>query len=105
MPCDSVTLQSIALSKALPDLLAKALVSLGWRVELATNAEVRASNDLFETVLWKAGTGITVQSAQPEPLLANINKAYGVQAVTWAAQRSGWTVNQTALDKISLSRR
>jgi len=105
VPCDSVTTQSINPAKALPDLVAQAMPACGWGIvqQTATSIQARTSTSI---VTWTAGQGVTVEGyGNQQGQIGALTKAYSVKAVTWAAQRAGWSVKQTADNKLSVSRR
>ena len=114
MPCDSITTQTIsaALSKALPNLLADALQAHGWTL---TGQQVNAATVVALTarrggarLTWTAGKGlslVTGSTAQAEALQGEITRAYSRQAVSWAAQRAGWTVKRTGDNTLTVNRR
>lgn len=105
MPCDTITTQSVALAKAIPELVAEAMKALGMQIvrENKTCIQARASDWTYTT--WMAGKGLTVQGNNNQKHVTEMTKAYSKQAVTWAAKRAGWTVQQTAEDKLTVSRR
>ncbi len=107
MPCNTVTTQTIALAKALPTILMDALKSAGWDIPMRSYVEGKRI-DAYKggaTLTWIAGKGLEVRSSNPQPLIAEVTKAYSKQAVTWAAQRAGWQVQQTADNKLTVTRR
>ncbi len=107
MPCNRVTTQSVALTKAMPDLVAEAMKALGWQINVHSKTQIEAYAS-SSYVTWRAGQGIIVRGydqADQQPQITALTKAYSVQAVTWASQRAGWQVKQTAPDKLTVSRR
>ena len=109
MPCDSITTQTIsaALSKALPSVLADALQADGWTITEKTAACIYARNGI-DRMTWTAGVGFTISSsaeARGREVVASIVRAYSRQAVTWAAQRAGWTVQRTGDNTLTVNRR
>ncbi len=105
MPCDTVTTQSTNLAKALPNIMEYSFKALGWSIVSSTNTEIQARRNYGEMIVWKAGRGLEVRSSNPQPLIAEVTKEYSKQAVSWAAQRAGWQVQQTADNKIIVTRR
>lgn len=110
MPCDSITTQTISLAKAQPEVLRKALESIGWRIATATTGRIEATSpDWIIRVTWTAGQGMTFRGStqdQQTKAAAAITQAYSRAAITWAAQRAGWTVKQgTEPNKMRLEKR
>ncbi len=107
MPCNTITTQSIALAKAIPTILLNALEAAGWNIPLRSKTDGKSITAYKggATLTWTAGSGLSVRSSTPQPLIAEITKAYSAQAVTWAAKRAGWQVQQTASDKLTVTRR
>ena len=104
MPCDSITTQSINLSNAIGSILADALKADGWNIETKTETEIVARFS-WQTVTWKKGGGLTVKGNRNEKTIQRITQAYSGRAVTWAAQRAGWTVNATSANTMTVTRR
>ncbi len=107
MPCDSITTQSVALTKAMPDLVAEAMKALGWRINVQSKTQIEAYTS-SSYVTWRPGQGIIVRGynqADQQSQITALTKAYSVKAATWAAQRAGWEVKQTAPDKLTVTRR
>lgn len=105
MPCDTITTQSVSLAQGMPGIVEHALRSLGWNISESTKTRITAWG--FGNLTWTAGKGLTIRGDPglvPKQLKA-VTKAYSVQAVTWAAKRAGWSVQQTAEDKLTVSRR
>lgn len=104
MPCDSVTTQSINLAKALPDVLRKGLEADGWTIIDASATTITAYRSITgERVTWTAGQGIETRGNAKTP--SHVTRAYSKAAVTWAAQRAGWTVKNETNGKVTLERR
>lgn len=106
MPCDSITTQTISggLSKAVVPVLLEALKALGWTVTASDTASITASKGL-QKITWAAGTGVTVSAGNPQAVYSEIVRAYSKAAVSWAAQRAGWTVKATGENKMTITRR
>ena len=104
MPCDSIVTQSVALAKAMPELVEEAMKSLGSKIFQQSKISIRARASDWTYVNWTAGTGLTVDGrnkANNQQHITALTKAYSVKAVSWAAQRAGWQVQQTAADKLT----
>ena len=104
MPCDTVTTQTVALAKAVPDILRDALAADGWTIRESTSSRIYAYSG-GSTVVWESGKGLTVRGYNGQQTVTRITKAYSVQAVKWSAQRAGWTVKQTADNILTVTRR
>ena len=107
MPCDTVTTQSTNLAKAIPTILMDALKAAGWNIAMRSYVEGKRI-DAYKggaTLTWIAGKGLEVRSYNSQPLIAEVTKEYSKQAVSWAAQRAGWQVQQTADNKLTVTRR
>ncbi len=109
MPCDSLTIQTLsaALSKAVPAVLLAALAAEGWTASgiVAGTLTARKSS---ATLTWTAGTGLEVTSgseARNQTLVGELTRAYSRAGVSWAAQRAGFTVQQTGPNTMTLNRR
>ena len=105
MPCDTITTQSIKLAKAMPELVKQAMEDLGWNIITATTTQITAENSYYETILWKAGKGLTIRGSNTESIASKLSKAYSKQAVTWAAQRAGWQVKSVNDNTLNVTRR
>lgn len=108
MPCNSITTQSVNLKNAFSDLVVEAMTASRWVVYLATTTQVKGWIGASQ-VTWVKGQGLSIRGyqgqVQNQKTLNEITKAYSVAAVTWAAKRAGWQVQQTAADKLTVSRR
>lgn len=106
MPCYSITTQTIALTKALPAVLKKALEDSGWNVTLANEVLLKASREGAD-LSWTVGKGIQIRSSRSiiQSLVTEVTKGYSKAAVTWAAQKAGWTVQQTNENQLTLRKR
>lgn len=108
MPCNTVTTQSVALAKAIPSLVEEAMKSLGWKIIERKDASLTATHERSK-VGWIQGKGVyawgDVSVAQNQEEIKKLTKAYSKAAVTWAAQRAGWTVKQTGPDTLEVIRR
>ncbi len=107
MPCNTVTTQSVALANAMPEIVAHALKSLGWIIRESTTTRITAYHvGTANDIIWTPGKGITIQGyGNTQEQIKTLTKEYSKQAVTWAAKRAGWTVQQTAQDRLTVSRR
>lgn len=104
MPCDSITTQTVNLAKALPDVLRRALEAAGWTIREYSAQTIDAYRSITgESMTWTAGQGMTVRGNAKTAGI--ISQAYSRAAVTWAAQRAGWTVSKTDGNKINMERR
>jgi hypothetical protein len=99
-----VTVQSISLAKALPALIIESLKALGYRIEVNTPQTIKAYQAGYD-VTWTAGQGLNVVGYNPQEQIIKLNREYGAKAVTWAAQRAGWKVQQTGNNTLGLERR
>ncbi|OHB65744.1 MAG: hypothetical protein A2Y76_01575 [Planctomycetes bacterium RBG_13_60_9] len=97
-------MQSINLAKAVPTILEDALKAAGWNITESTATGIAAYKAGIY-LGWVAGKGLNVTGYYPQETVTAITKAYSKQAVTWAAKRAGWTVQQTAGDKLTVTRR
>ena len=104
MPCDTITMQTVSLSNALPDVLTDALQSTGWTIRETTSQRIIAYKG-SESVTWSAGKGLSVRSSNPKEVIRTVTQAYSRQAVSWAAKRAGWTVRQTNENQFTVTRR
>lgn len=105
MPCDTITTQSVALAKAIPELVESAMKSLGMQIIHQTAANIKARTSDWTYITWTAGQGLTVQGNNNQKYITQVTKEYSKQAVLWAAKRAGWTVQQIAEDKLTVTRR
>lgn len=104
MPCDTITRQSVALANAVPAIVVEALKALEWNIVTSTETQISASLG-GSSLTWTAGKGLAVRGRLAQQQIRAMTKMYSVRAVHWAAQRAGWTVQQTAADKLTVSRR
>jgi hypothetical protein len=106
VPCNTITTQSVALAKAMPEIVAEAIKTCGGQISLLSQLPTAIQATIGNNrITWTAGKGITVQGYNNQEQIKTLTKAYSKQAVTWAAKRAGWTVKQTADDKLTVSRR
>lgn len=104
MPCDSISLQSVNLAKATPDILLDALTALGWNITRSTVTQI-AAHLAGDTLVWTAGQGLAVNSVDAQARVKSLTRMYSVKAVTWAAKRAGWSIQQAQDNKLIASRR
>ncbi len=104
MPCDTQSIQSVNLAKAIPAILEDALKALGWNITESTATGI-AAYKAGTYLSWVAGKGLDVAGYDPQEAVMAVTKAYSKQAVSWAAKRAGWNVQQTAGDKLTVTRR
>ena len=108
MPCDSVTIQTIKLAKAEPNILKKAFQSLGFTVSETQNKGniiLSAYYPAVGTVEWKQNKGLTLRSNyKAQQTITKITKEYSKQAVTWAAKKVGWNVKTETENSLSMTR-
>jgi hypothetical protein len=108
MPCWSVQTSTINLSGADPELLKKALVTLGFRLNdsqysynVRTGAQFSADrfSDSTSVVMEANGTvtvrASTLDAGRVEVLTREVKRAYSAEVVKSASVRFGWTVQQT----------
>ncbi len=99
MPCESVTTQSINLANAMPTILGDALVDDRWMLAETTDTLIRAHKG-YSSIVWNKGQGLTITGDQNIATIQRITKAYSARAVSWAAQRAGWTVKQSGTPNV-----
>lgn len=104
MPCDSVTLQSVNLANAIPSVLVDALKDTDWHITEETPERISAYR-YGDSLTWTNGKGLTIEAQRPERTLETVTRAYSSKAVSWAAQRAGWTVKQDTQNTLTLTRR
>jgi len=111
MPCDSITTQALSekLKNAMPALIKSAMQSEGFRITVDTATRIVGVNSIH-TWSWEAGKGIrtearTYDSRAAEAAQSQLVQSYSRAAVSWAAQRAGWTVQQTAPNKLTIQKR
>ena len=109
MPCDTVTTQTLSggLKQAYSEVLRTALTNMGYSVQVQADGSIRATGRT--TITWAAGIGIQAQARTSSDTLlkstiAQVTKEYGKAAVTWAAQRAGWKVQQTGANMLQVTR-
>jgi hypothetical protein len=89
----------------MPDLLKQALENTGWTIEIFNKSIIKAYKN-YDSLTWKANEGMEIKSSDAIGVSNQISQSYSKQAVTWAAQRAGWTVNKTNQDNtINVTRR
>ncbi len=101
MPCDSVTTQSVNMKNANPDVLIRALEADRWWVREVSGGLILA-NRLGDSLRWERGVGLVVRGVGEA--VEEVTRAYGREAVTWAAKRAGWEVKQVGENKLVVSR-
>lgn len=103
MPCDSRTTQLLSekLSNALPAVLADALTAEGYAIHERMPNSIRATMG-GTYVTWTRGTGLTIQGSNPAKDLQTITQAYSRAAVSYAARRTGWTVQTNSPTTLTL---
>lgn len=109
MPCDSITTQTIsaALKAAVPDVLLAALDAEGWTTIGIVEGGLIARRGV-DRLTWAAGIGITVDARTEDRgkgLVQGLTVAYSRAAVTWAAKRAGWQVQNSGDNKLTVTRR
>jgi hypothetical protein len=107
MPCNSITTQTVALKNAIPEIVRKALEADGWTIRESTAADIVAYRR-SASVQWVKGTGLTVAGRRQtgnEQIANDITREYSKQAVTWAASRAGWQVQNTGGNTLTVQRR
>lgn len=107
MPCDSVTTQSVNLNMAIADVLADALRADGWRIIIMQTTDSVQAYKSGQSLEWQKGKGLSIRGSEfrNNETISAITQAYSRQAVQWAAKRAGWTVQQTAADQLTVTRR
>jgi hypothetical protein len=92
----------------MPDLVAEAMKSLGWRIAQQDKVQIYAHSG-SSTVRWESGKGVSVKGYgnrnDQQAQITALTKAYSAAGVKWAAQKAGWQVQQTDPDKLTVSRR
>lgn len=106
MPCDSVTTQFTNLANAIPAVLAEALKAIGWEDIQITPTRINAYRPTGAALEWNKGAGLRITATNPERHQRELTQAYAKAAVSYAAQRAGWTVTagKTA-NTLTLNRR
>ena len=106
MPCDTVTTQSINLAKASSSILVDALKEMGYNLSINQADRILAYTS-GARIEWHAKRGLTVTDSGygTQSRIEQITQAYSRQAVKWAAQRAGWTVQQTTQNQLTVTRR
>ena len=102
-----MTTQTIALKNAVPDILRTALAACGWIITSEDEAGI-AARCYGQRLTWSRGRGLsfTTQTVvQAEAARTAITQAYSKAAVSWAAQRAGWTVQSTGANTMTINRR
>lgn len=93
------------LSKAIPGIVAEAMKACGWTILDQTDQAITARTST-STVTWAAGQGLTVLGyGNQQGQIGAVTRAYSKAAVTWAAQRAGWQVQQTSENQLQVTRR
>jgi hypothetical protein len=104
MPCDTITTQTVTLTKANADLIAKAFEALGIALHTREALHVAGYNRDGQLVDWRAGSGLTIRGTATTA--EAITQAYSKAAVSWAAARAGFTVKTGAApNTLTLERR
>ena len=107
MPCDSITTQSINLANAIKSVLTEALHQDGWTIEDQNATNIWASKD-WQNLIWTKATGLRisgVSTIRAQGIVEEVTQAYSRHAVTWAAQRAGWTARETSPNTLTVERR
>lgn len=105
MPCDTITTQSIKLTKAMPELVKQAMEDLNWKIRANSNTRIIVAHHYGNSIMWEAGKGITVTGSNTENMINKISQAYSKRAVSWAAQRAGWQVTNNNDNTLNIVRR
>jgi hypothetical protein len=106
MPCNTITTQSVALAKAMPEIIQHAMKALGWNVLNQHQDNYLQARNESNLITWTPGKGINVQGySNTQENIKALTKEYSKQAVTWAARHAGWNVKQTRQDTLTVSRR
>lgn len=106
MPCDTVTTQTVNLANAIPAVLSDALKAEHADIWEQTETMIRG-RVYGAGFTWEKGKGLEIRSysaMENTQIVGRVTQAYSRQAVTWAAQRAGWTVKQTEGNKLTVSR-
>lgn len=93
MPCDSIQLNSLEISKMDPKLLARALTALGAQSVRVTAGG--AATFTLDGVACRLGGGRFIVEAGAEHLADKVKQAYGRQSVIYAAKKNGWQIKET----------
>lgn len=105
MPCDTVTTQSVNLANAIPSILAESLTKSGWTLYETTDARITGYLS-GATLEWNKGKGLSMRGyGNTQQQIVDVTRAYSVAAVSWAAQRAGWNIKQTAANQMQATRR
>ena len=106
MPCDSITTQAVVLEKGIIGIVESAMQGLGWNIQARNDTTIVARTQNNSTVRWEQNVGVNIRGyGNPQNVIDSLTQAYSKEAVSWAAQRAGWTVNQTEANKLTITRR
>jgi hypothetical protein len=108
MPCDSITTQSINLANADRMLLTEALIDMGCTILDSNTTCIYATNNRGGRITWTNGEGLAVSagsSIRSSEIIQTVTQAYSKTAISWAAQRAGWTMKSTGPNTLTLQRR
>lgn len=102
MPCDTIQITTLDVEKMRPDLLQKALESMGYEA-YEHNGRVWASRG-GEYLEVRNGRLTVAQGRAADELQANLQKAYSREVVSESAKRAGFKVQKTADYQLKLTR-
>lgn len=78
--------------------------SHGWTIRHLDKTKIVAYYG-NSSLTWESGKGLRVTGYDTDATIKRVTKDYSVEAVSWAAKRAGWQVQQTASDKLTVTRR
>lgn len=109
LPCDSVTTQTVseALKSGIVSLVTDAIKAAGWIITDQDDESFSARKGSVR-MTWGKGIGLKVTAANAEisnALIGEIVRSYSKVAVSWAANRAGWTAKSTGNNTVTLSKR
>lgn len=104
MPCDTVQITALDVSKMRPDLLRKALESMGYTVIQQTGERVWAQRGRDQITIDR-GKLIMQAGGASEELQTNLQRAYSREVVSESAKRAGFVVTRKADYQLELSKR
>jgi len=104
MPCNTITTNSINLSRANSDLLTDALKAEKWYIVDSDQNLINAYRG-NAVLSWQSGNGLTVRASNSQSIIEQTTQAYSKQAITWASNRAGWSVKSTGRNTLTVQRR
>lgn len=103
MPCDTIQITTLDVEKMRPDLLRKALESMGYTVT-QDGEYTWANRGDYTSLTVRRGRLTMAEGAAADELQANLQKAYSREVVSESAKRAGFKVQKTADYQLKLTR-